>query len=231
MPEDMTTRSDSISVIIADDHELVRYALRTLLEAEPGIDVVGEADSGEAAVTVVEEIRADVLLLDLRMPGIGGVEACRRICEGPADTRVLILTSFDDDEEVFGVLSVGASGYILKDTRPEGVVQAVRSVADGQSVFDSKVASRVINAGRPSGEVERTIDPHLLSEREMEVLRLMATGMSNREIGQALWIGETTVKTHVSHILRKLGQADRTQAVLTAVKAGLISLRDESSAS
>jgi len=213
----------SINVIIADDHELVRYALRTLLEAETDIEVVGEAENGEGAVEAVQEHEPDVVLLDLRMPGMGGVEACRQICEMAPDTKVLVLTSFDDDEEVFGVLSLGACGYILKDTRPEGVVQAVRAVSDGQSVFDSKIAARVINGGQKgndgNGKLRET-----LSDREVEVLRLMAKGMSNKEIGRALWIGETTVKTHVSHILRKLGQADRTQAVLRAVQLGIVNL-------
>lgn len=217
------TVAEKIRVFIADDHELVRYALRNLLEGEPGIDVVGESANGEDAVEAVAGDSIDVLLLDLRMPGIGGVEACRRAKEVSPTTNVLILTSFDDDEEVFGVLAVGASGYILKDTRPDRVVAAVRSVAEGQAVFDSKIASRVIT-GQPSDSAAGGEYRDLLSEREMEVLRLMAKGLSNKEIGQALWIGETTVKTHVSHILRKLGQADRTQAVLAAVKVGLVKL-------
>ena len=212
---------DPIRIFIADDHELVRYALRNLLEAENDIEVVGEAEDGEMAVKAVCELQPDVLLLDLRMPNMGGVEVCRELNDRECKTRVLVLTSFDDDDEVFGVLAVGAAGYILKDTRPESVIQAVRSVADGKSVFDAKIADRVIK-GTPEEKVPPERD--LLSEREMEVLRLMAKGMSNKEIGRALWIGETTVKTHVSHILRKLGQNDRTQAVLAAVQAGLVSL-------
>ncbi len=212
---------DPIKVFIADDHELVRYALRNLLEGEEGFEVVGEAEDGEAAVSGVCDLSPDVLLLDLHMPNMGGIDVCREIKDRECPTRVLVLTSFDDDDEVFGVLAVGACGYILKDTRPDSVVQAIRSVADGNSVFDSKVADRVI-----SGPQEEEVPPErdLLSDREMEVLRLMAKGMSNKEIGRALWIGETTVKTHVSHILRKLDQNDRTQAVLAAVQAGLISL-------
>ena len=216
---------DEIRVFIADDHELVRYALRTMLEAEPDIIVVGEAADGEQAVERVLDVVPDVVLLDMRMPKMTGVEVCRLIHEALPDPKILILTSFDDDDEVFGVLANGASGYIMKDTRPESVVQAVRAVADGQAVFDSKIASRVITGpGRPDGET--TVDQELLSEREMDVLRLMAKGMSNKEISRALWIGETTVKTHVSHILRKLGQADRTQAVLAAVKGGLVRIED-----
>lgn len=215
---------DVVRVFIADDHELVRYALRVLLEDEPDIHVVGESDDGEGAVAAVEQDVVDLVLLDLRMPGIGGIEACRRIKERRPDVAVLVLTSFGDDDEVFGVLAAGAGGYILKDTRPELVVQAVRAMAEGQAVFDSKIASRVI-AGRPGqadgpGEELKA----RFSERELEVLQLMARGMSNKQIGRELWIGEATVKTHVSHILRKMETADRTQAALTAVRAGIVAM-------
>ncbi len=217
-----------IRVFIADDHELVRFALRSLLEGEPDLELVGEADNGEAAVAAVIETQPDVLLLDMRMPGIGGAEVCRRVREACDDTRVLILTSYDDDEELFGVLAAGASGYLLKDARPDNIAAAVRSVADGQAIFDNAIAQRII-AGRSGAEVgaEAAALRDSLSEREMEVLRLMAKGFSNKEIGRALWIGETTVKTHVSHILRKLNQADRTQAVLTAVRLGIVSMSGE----
>jgi DNA-binding NarL/FixJ family response regulator len=210
----------SIRVFIADDHELVRYALRTMLEVESDIEVVGEASDSSSAIEGCLQHKPDVLVLDLRMPGEGGIEVCRRIHDASGQTSVLILTSFDEDEELFGVLSAGACGYLLKDTRPERIVHAIRAVADGQAVFDSAVASRIIS-GRTNGNSELE-EP--LSDREMEVLQLMSKGMSNKEIGRALWIGETTVKTHVSHILRKLGQSDRTQAVLAAVKAGLVRL-------
>ncbi len=211
---------EKVKVFVADDHELVRYALRTMLEAEGDIDVVGEAADCSTAVDGVIATLPDVLVLDLRMPGEGGVEVCRKVHAACPDTAVLVLTSFDEDEEMFGVLSAGACGYLLKDTRPERIVHAIRAVADGQAVFDNAVASRIIT-GRPQGNGELE-EP--LSDREMEVLQLMAKGLSNKEIGRALWIGETTVKTHVSHILRKLDQADRTQAVLTAVRLGLVRL-------
>ena len=152
--------------------------------------------------------------------GGGGIEVCRRVVEGGNGTSVLILTSFDEDDEVFGVLAAGAAGYILKDTRPERVVHAVRSVADGQAVFDSNVAGRIISGRQQPGAVDGT---DALSERELEVLQLMAKGFSNKEIGRALWIGETTVKTHVSNILGKLQVGDRTQAAIYALKKGLSS--------
>jgi DNA-binding NarL/FixJ family response regulator len=216
-----------IRVYLADDHELVRYALRSLLDCEPDIEIVGEAADGDAAVEHVAELTPDVLVLDMRMPGPGGVEVCRRVKDRSPDTRVLILTSFDDDEEVFGALSVGAAGYLLKGSRADNVAHAVRSVAEGQAVLEDSVAQRVI-AGRGNGANGNGLaNGSVLSDRELEVLGLMAKGYSNKEIGRELWIGETTVKTHVSHILRKLEQGDRTQAVLHAVKLGLVSVGGE----
>ena len=217
-----------IRVFIADDHELVRFALRSLLEGEPDLDLVGEAENGDLAIERVLETKPDVLLLDMRMPGPGGPEVCRRVRQDCPDTRVLVLTSYDADEELFGILAAGASGYLLKDARPDTVAQAVRSVADGQAVFDETIAQRII-AGQTGAEIgaEGVALRESLSDREMEVLRLIAKGHSNKEIGRALWIGETTVKTHVSHILRKLNGSDRTQAVLTAVRLGIVSMSAE----
>jgi DNA-binding NarL/FixJ family response regulator len=198
------------------------------LEGEPDLELVGEAENGDLAVERVLETKPDVLLLDLRMPGPGGPEVCRRVREECPDTRVLVLTSYDEDEELFGVLAAGASGYLLKDARPDNVAQAVRSVAEGQAVFDEAIAQRII-AGQTGAEIgaEAMALRESLSDREMEVLTLMAKGFSNKEIGRALWIGETTVKTHVSHILRKLDGSDRTQAVLTAVRLGIVSMSAE----
>jgi len=214
---------DHVRVFIADDHELVRYALRTVLEAESGFEVVGEASDCEGAVQGCIATQPDVLVLDMRMPGEGGVEVCRKVREACPETSVLVLTSFDEDGELFGALSVGASGYLLKDTRPERIVHAIRLVADGEAVFDNAVLNRIVNHSRhDSGNSDE-----VLSEREMDVLQLMAKGRSNKQIGKALWIGETTVKTHVSHILRKMDQPDRTQAVLAAVRSGLVRLGDQ----
>ena len=208
---------ERIRVFLADDHELVRYALRAVLEGEPDMEIVGEAADSESAVRGCIETVPDVMLLDLRMPGVGGVEVCRDVHRTLPAVSVVILTSFDGDEEVFGAVGAGAAGFLLKDTAPERMAQSIRAVAGGQSVFDTSVATRII-----SGRVFNYADSDALSEREMDVLQLMAKGMSNREIGRALWIGETTVKTHVSHILRKLKQSDRTSAVLAAVKSGLV---------
>ena len=208
-----------IRVFLADDHELVRYALRTLLESEPDMEVVGEAGDSAATVKGCRELTPDVLMLDLRMPGDGGIEVCREVRKKCPGVAVIVLTSFDGDEEVFGSVGAGACGFLLKDTAPERMAQSIRAVMSGQSVFDSGVATRII-AGRTSD----TEDTDTLSDREMDVLQLMAKGLSNKEIGRSLWIGETTVKTHVSHILHKLDQSDRTKAVVAAVKAGLVRL-------
>jgi len=216
---------NAIRVMIADDHELVRMALRTLLEGESDFEVVAEAADTESAVSGVLEHRPDVLLLDLRMPGGGGVEVCRRVRESGSETAVLVITSFDGDDELFGVLEAGANGYLMKDTRPERIAQAVRSVADGQAVFDAAIASRVIS-GRTNGVDANAMLADPLSVRELEVLGAMARGLGNKDIGKELWISETTVKTHVSHILHKLGQSDRTQAVLAALRMGIVGLED-----
>lgn len=213
-----------IRVFIADDHELVRYALRTLLQGEADIEVVGESCDGEGVIEALEDRGADVLLLDLRMPGMGGVETCRRVKQLHPEIAVLVLTSFGDDEEVFGVLEAGAAGYVLKDARPGLVIQAVRATAEGEAVFDAKIAARVI-AGKAGNTSE--VDLELkgrFSQREIEVLRLMAEGMSNRQIARTLWISEATVKTHVSHVLHKMGATDRTQAVLVGLRSGLIQI-------
>lgn len=209
-----------VRVYIVDDHELVRYALRAVVESDGDMLVVGEASSGEEALGDIERVTPDLVLLDLRMPGIGGVETCRRLLESWPGLRVVVLTSYGDDDEVFGVLTAGAVGYIMKDTSPEALLQALRGVADGQTVLDSDVARRVIDAGGPG---PAPFDPGL-SERETDVLTLLARGWSNRRIARELWITEPTVKSHVSHILRKLKVADRTGAALEAVRLGIVVL-------
>lgn len=211
---------DTVTVFIADDHELVRMALRTLLEGEGDLAVIGEASDSAQALEGVCKHEPDVLLLDLRMPGIGGAGVCRQVKACSPKTAVLVLTSFDGDEELFGAIEAGADGYLLKDMAPEGIPRAVRMVSAGQSVFDTGIIPRLVS-GRSSACPNDTL-PEPLSERELEVLELMAQGMSNRDIAKQLWVSEPTVKTHVSHVLRKLGKSDRAQAVIAAFGMGLV---------
>lgn len=214
-----------IEIVIADDHELVRYALNTVIDAEEDIEVVGEASDGKQAIEMVKKKKPTVLLLDLHMPEMDGVEVCRVVREQVPDTRVLILTSFDDDDEVFGALSAGAHGYIMKDVAPRALLETIRGVAEGRTVLDAAVAERILNGRDKVRTVAASDDT--LSPREAEVLELMAGGLTNREIAERLWISEATVKTHVSHILSKMGQADRTKAVLMAIKRGLVEVGPE----
>jgi DNA-binding NarL/FixJ family response regulator len=209
-----------LRVLIVDDHELVRLGLRTVIEEEDGMCVAGEASTGEEALAAIGTTAPDVVLLDLRMPGMGGVDACRAIVERDPRARVLVLTSYDDDEEVFGVLEAGAAGYLMKDADPATVLQAIRAVAGGNTVLDDAVADRVIHGSH----VTNGRDDAGLSPREREILELMARGMTNVQIAQALWLSEATVKTHVSRVLRKLGASDRTQAVVEAARRGLVHL-------
>lgn len=209
----------TIRVFVADDHELVRCALRATLEEEDDIEVVGEAADTDSAIEGIVATLPDVAVLDMRMPGGGGVIVCKAVCERCPETRVLILTSFDQNDEVFGSLAAGATGYLLKDVRPSRIPEAIREVHDGRFVFDDAIADRVSQGG------DMTIPIEPLSERETEVLGLMAQGLSNRQVGSTLWISETTVKSHVSSILRKLGQVDRTNAVLTGLREGIVQLR------
>lgn len=207
-------------VFIVDDHALVRCGLRAAIEADGDMVVVGEAGCGEDALDALGEIETDLVLLDLRMPGIGGVETCRRLLGRDGALRVVVLTSFDDDEEVIGVLEAGAVGYLMKDASPTALLQALRDVSHGQTVLDSGIARRVI---RSSSSTSSAPPPSsLLSSRESAVLGLMARGFSNKQIAQELWISEPTVKSHVSHILRKMGTTDRTKAVVEAIRLRLV---------
>jgi DNA-binding NarL/FixJ family response regulator len=205
------------TIVIADDHELVRLGLRGVLE-EAGLSVVGEACDGGAAVERAIELRPDVLLLDLRMPVLDGVEVCRRVRAEAPGVRIVVLTSFAEDEDIFSAISAGAAGYVMKDIAPDVLVGTIRGVADGQTVLDPVISQRVIDRG-----ADRVAPvPELLSPREMDVLGLMAEGLTNRQIATRLWISEATVKSHVSHILAKLGRTDRTQAIVFAMRAGLV---------
>jgi DNA-binding NarL/FixJ family response regulator len=208
-----------LRIFIADDHELVRLALKTTLESEHDIEVVGEASDGDEAVALICEAEPDVVLMDLRMPGKNGIQCCREVLAACEGTRVIMLTSFDEDEEVFGALAAGASGYLMKDIATRALLDTVRNVAEGQTVLDDDVARRLVESRQAE---ESYVEDGLLSTREQEVLELMARGCSNKDIARELWISETTVKTHVGHILQKLGQRDRTQAVLEAIRLGLV---------
>jgi NarL family two-component system response regulator LiaR len=211
--------ADLISVLIADDHPFVRHGLRTYLETLDDMDVVGEASDGAEAVELAERLLPDVVLMDLVMPELDGVEATRRIRVASPATKVIALTSFDDDEKVFPAIKAGAAGYLLKDVSPADLADAVRKASRGEALLAPSVAARLMQ--EVSGE--RTASAGL-TERELEVLRLIARGMSNKLIAHELVVSEKTVKTHVSNILAKLHLADRTQAALYAVREGLAEL-------
>jgi DNA-binding NarL/FixJ family response regulator len=215
-----------IRVLVVDDQALVRTGFSMILGAEPDIEVVGEASDGAQAVEAGRTLRPDVILMDIRMPVMDGVEATRLIA-GPdvADPqRVLILTTFDLDEYVFDALRAGASGFLLKDTPPEELAAAVRIVAAGDALLAPSITRKLVAefAGRPEPEPAATVDLEHLTEREREVLVLMARGLSNSEIAAELIVGETTVKTHVGRILMKLHLRDRVQAVVLAYETGLV---------
>ncbi len=212
-----------IRVVLVDDQELVRTGFRMILEAEADIEVVGEAADGEEALAAIAATTPDVVLMDVRMPRMDGIEATRLIGAMAKPPRVLILTTFDIDDYVYESLRAGASGFLLKDTPADDLVAGVRVVAAGDALLAPSVTRRLIEefASRP----ERVAEPEALetlTDREREVLTLMASGMSNAEIADGLFVGETTVKTHVSHILTKLDLRDRVQAVVVAYESGLV---------
>ena len=212
----------SIRVLLADDQAVVRYGLRLILESEPDIAVVGEAVDGLDAVSAVERLRPDVVLMDIRMPRLDGIAAVRRIAASGAAARALVLTTFDLDDYVFDALRAGASGFLLKEAPPEDLVAAIRLVAAGDGLLAPSVTRRVIQefARRPA-PARRDGRHELLTARELEVLRLVARGLNNEEIARELFLSRTTVKTHVGRILAKLGLRDRVQAVVHAYESGL----------
>jgi len=213
--------NEPITVLIVDDHAVVRQGVRAFLETQPDITVVGEAASGEEAVRLVAEQVPDVVLMDLVMPGLDGVEATRRVRRVSPRTQVIVLTSYHDDEHIFPAIRAGASSYLLKDVGPKELADAVRKAARGEAVLHPRVAARVVRELR--GARHDVPNPFTeLSDREMEVLRLIAEGLSNAEIAQRLVISEKTVKSHVSNILSKLHLADRTQAAIFAWREGVI---------
>ncbi len=213
----------TVRVVVAEDQALVRAGLVTILGSDPGIDVVGEAADGIEAVELVTAHRPDVALIDVRMPRCDGLAATRRIVADGLATRVIVLTTFGEDEVVFEALHAGAQGFLLKDTRPEDLLAAVHSVASGEGRLDPAITAAVISRVRRSGP-RRTHPVDTLTEREREVLVLLAQGMSNAEVAQALVVSTGTVKTHVASLLAKLGARDRVQAVIAAFESGLVEL-------
>jgi len=217
--------TDKITLLITDDHVLVRQGIRTFLELQPDLTVLGEADSGEAAVRMAAELVPDVVLMDLVMPGMGGVEATRQMKQVGPRSQIIVLTSYHEDEYIFPALRAGALSYVLKDVGPDELAETVRKAARGESVLHPRVASRVVQElqGRKRDTPNLFTD---LSDRELDVLRLIADGRSNAEIADILIISEKTVKSHVSNILGKLHMMDRTQAAVFAWQQGLVARRD-----
>jgi DNA-binding NarL/FixJ family response regulator len=213
-----------IRVVVADDQELVRSGFAMILDAQPDIEVVGEAGDGAAAITAVREHAADVVLLDIRMPGLDGIEAAKVVC-AETSARAIMLTTFDRDDYVYDALYAGASGFLLKDVRRDDLVHAVRVVAAGESLLAPAVTHRLISditRNRPRAGTTTSERLAVLTGRERETLRLLGRGLSNAEIAAAMVVSEHTVKTHVSNVLSKLGLRDRTQAVIAAYETRLI---------
>ncbi|MHC5260694.1 response regulator [Streptomyces sp. UC4497] len=204
-----------LRVVVVDDHTVMRAGVVALLAPEPGIEVVGEADDGRSGVALVEELRPDVALLDLRMPGLDGVAATERIVAGPSRTRVLILTTYDTDTEIERAVEAGAIGYLLKDTTREQLVDAIRSAARGETVLAPRVAQKLVAKLRRPTQTA-------LTAREVDVLTAVADGLSNPDIAKRLVIGEATVKTHLLRIFAKLDVSDRTRAVVVAMERGVL---------
>jgi two-component system, NarL family, response regulator LiaR len=215
----------TIRLLIADDHNIVRKGLAVLLATEPDMQVVGEADNGADAVEKAETLKPDVILMDLMMPQMDGIEATRRITAQRPEARILVLTSFAADDKVFPAVKAGALGYLLKDSTPERLLEAIRQVYRGEPSLEPSIARKVLlELAQPGGAGQQTVDP--LTERELEVLRLIAQGMSNKEIAAKIFVAEWTVRSHVSNILGKLHLASRTQAALYALRSGIASLDD-----
>jgi DNA-binding NarL/FixJ family response regulator len=211
-----------ISVVIADDQGMVRAGFRSLLGGEPDLKVVGEAADGETAVRLARQHRPDVVLMDIRMPVLDGLAATRRLAELGVPSRVLVLTTFDLDEYVFQALRAGASGFLLKDATAEELVTAVRTLAAGEALLDPAVTRRVIDAFAQVPQPRPDAKLAQLTEREVQVLRLVARGLTNAEIASELVVSDATAKTHVSNVLLKLGLRDRIHAVIYAYESGLI---------
>jgi DNA-binding NarL/FixJ family response regulator len=211
----------TIRLLVADDQAMVRAGFRMLVSEEPGIEVVAEAGNGREAVDKAARYRPNVVLMDIRMPELDGLEATRQILEAEPGARILILTTFDLDEYVYEALRIGASGFVLKDDPPEQLIAAIRTVAEGNALLSPAITKRVIARFARLPNPTSDLPLSELTEREYAVFRLVARGLSNREIASTLFIGETTVKTHVTHLFQKLGVRDRVQSIVLAHEAGL----------
>jgi NarL family two-component system response regulator LiaR len=216
------TAKDTIRILIADDHAVVRRGLHSLIDITPGMEVVGEAADGVETVLQARNLQPDVILLDLVMPRKGGVEAIGDIKRENPDARILVLTSFDEDDKVFPAIKAGAQGYLLKDSSPEALLQAIRAVCRGEASLHPAIARKLIRELNRLSDLPPTEEP--LTGREVDVLKLVARGLSNQEIAGTLVISEGTVRIHISNILGKLHLANRTQAALYALREGLASL-------
>ncbi|WP_243231846.1 response regulator transcription factor [Microbacterium sp. CIAB417] len=206
-----------IRVLVADDHPIVRSGIVGLLAMDDGLDVVGQASDGAEAVELATTLRPDVVLMDLRMPGLTGAEATARIAEAAPEVRVLVLTTYESDDDILGAIEAGASGYLLKAAPQEEIVAGIRAVAEGHTVLAPSIAATLVSRMRQDAAVKPQLSP-----REIQVLRLVAAGRSNPEIACELFIGEATVKTHLLHVFEKLGVSDRTRAVTLALELGIL---------
>lgn len=215
-----------IRVVIAEDHALVREGTRQILEEQPDIEVVGEAEDGEEAVALVSRVRPRVVLMDIAMPKLNGIEATRLIKKQLPETSVLILTAYDDDQYIYALLDAGAAGYLLKNVRGEELAQAVRAVASGESVLHPAIASKVFKRYTGAAHAGSAEEVELLSERESEVLAMAARGLSNKMIAHELSLSDRTVQVHLSNIFGKLGVGSRTEAVITGLRRGLLRLEE-----
>ena len=211
---------EPIKVLLVDDHEMVRIGLAAVLGTEEGIEVVGEASNGQDGIRLAQEYKPDVVLMDLVMEGMDGIETTRRLLQQVPDCKVIVLTSYLDDEKIYPVIEAGAFSYLLKTSRAQEIAQAIRAAVKGQPILESQVASKIMNRFRQPKEAAPAHQE--LTDREMEVLRLIASGKSNQEVADELFIGVKTVKFHVTNILAKLGVEDRTQAAIYAYRHGLV---------
>jgi RNA polymerase sigma factor (sigma-70 family) len=210
-----------IRILLVDDDDLMRAGLRAVLSSDDELEVVGEVSGGRGAVAAVRELRPQVVLMDIRMPDLDGIAATREVLSAMPDTKVVMLTTFEDEDYLFGALAAGASGFLLKRTRPEELIAAIRTIAEGDALLSPSVTRQVIDRATTQPRLARTDALERLTPREREVLELMARGLSNGEIAESLVVEETTVKTHVKRVLAKLGLRDRVQAVIFAYESGV----------